>query len=370
MAPAPLPTSTTAPLTGRPIPERPAAFTPYGTPPDPRFYADLDALKSRDGSGRPWWQTRPIIKARIGVVHTNGASREGSIQSAINHGNRAQNNTKPTWQVADGRAVRLVPSNRRCIANSTPNHKEGQWGDSSFFTTAIETRDSGYLDDPGISDFLEDDAELVAMILAYDSLIEGAEYEIKVPEVWYGSGVVTHTHPFDAVYTIVTGKICPGLKKKATFWDVIVARAKQIQDAWTYNGPGPAPTEPVTRITVEEDMQLNFEIGANRIYDTRNAPDGMIAEGETRKVSLGVMSNVFGGTITVFRTEGEGYVTVAGEHEPSRRAKTSITNFDDDGEASGYKICGCPDGHIYITATRGPCHVAVDMDLWGSGTPS
>ena len=229
----PLPASTHPPLTGRPIPKRPARFTPDGVPDDPRFYADLDALKTSDG--KPWYQTRPVIIPRICVVHTNGASREGSIQSAINWGNSATNNTKPTWQVADGRAVRLVPSNRRAIANSTPKTAETEAGvqDASYWTTAIEPRDAGYLADPAISDFLDDDAELIAQILAYESLIDGSQFKMQIPFVWTGEGVVTHTWPHDKVYTTVAGKICPGLKKKATFRDVIVPRAAQIRAAWS-----------------------------------------------------------------------------------------------------------------------------------------
>ena len=224
-------------LTDRPIPTLRHVPRAEGIPDHPAFRSNMLALRSWDGSGRPWYETRPKIVARLGVVHTNGASREGSTQSAINWGNRAQNNTKPTWAVNDGTATRLVPSDRRSIANSTPSRYERARDvpDVSFWSTSIETRDTGYLDDPHISDFLDDDAELVAMILAYDSLIPGREYELNtVEDDWTAphGGIATHTAPHPDKYTIVTGKTCPGPKKKATFEQAIVPRARQIRAHW------------------------------------------------------------------------------------------------------------------------------------------
>lgn len=233
MAFPPLPPSTHPSLLGRPTPPRPAQFTPHGAPVGSAFSVDLGAFT--DNAGMPWYLTRPKIVPQIAVVHTNGASVQASLQSQVNWGNSGKyERTHQHWAVNEGRAVRLVPSDRRGIGNSTPKAAEDAAGvvDCSFWSTVIETRDTGYLDDPGISDFLPGDAELVATILAYESLIDGQQFPIQIPLVWTGEGVVTHTWPHDRVYTTVSGKICPGTKKKATFRDVIVPRAAQIRAAW------------------------------------------------------------------------------------------------------------------------------------------
>ena len=214
-------------LTDRPVPARPSRFAADGVPDGPRFQARTNAFGT-------WAASRPKIKPRTGVVHTNAASQMSSVAGQINWGNAAANNTKPHWVVADGVAVKTLATDRRGIANSTGSSVEDQYGerDSAYWSYAIETRDTGYKNDPGISDFVDDDAELVATILAYEAVTHG--HPIVIPDRWNAPGVVTHTWPFPYPYfTTVRGKTCPGEKKKRTFREQIVPRAAQIVAAWT-----------------------------------------------------------------------------------------------------------------------------------------
>ena len=222
----------------RPVPPRPARFTPGGVPDLPTFRADTAAFGD-------WVHGRPRITPRVGVVHTNAASVMSSVAAQIRWGNAGRNNTKPHWIVADGVAVKTLRTDLRGIANSTASSIEREYGeqDASFWSYAIETRDTGTRDDPAISDFVDDDAELVAVILAYESLVPGQEHPIEVPNDWNGTGVVTHTWPFPYPYfTTARGKTCPGDKKKRTFREVIVPRAREIRAAWSQ--PLPPPIAP------------------------------------------------------------------------------------------------------------------------------
>jgi len=232
-------------LLGKPIPPLDHDPNPFGAPPG--IEVDFDALKAWDGTTSPFWTTRPIITPRLLVVHTNGGSGEGSIEGAIGWGNMAKNNTKPHYHLNARQPKKVVPSDRRGIANSTPLAKELEYNvpDCSFWSLAVETADRGTAKGgtEDLGDFLYNHAELLARIIAYESIVW--KFPISVPSVWTGSGVVTHVEPFDGVYTIYTGKSCPGLtKRERVLRGDILPRAREIRKAWTkVTPPPPLPGE-------------------------------------------------------------------------------------------------------------------------------
>lgn len=280
-------------LVGAPIPPKPATFTPEGAPPG--VTPMLTALRGADG--RAWWESRPIIRPRVAIVHTNAAEQEGSSQSQINWGNAAPANTKPHYAINQPTPMKLVPTNRRAIANSTEDwyEKEEDQTDASFWTIAIESADSGTKNDPQVSDFLTvskhgpvpvPHAELVARILAYESIVWG--FPLAPPAEWDGTGVAAHTHPFPhPAYTIQEGKTCPGPKKIRTLFDEILPRAREIRQAWTApdqtQTPPPAPT-----ISEVPDMILVRNAEPHQFTDGKTYPAGNIVwelvHGELRHV--------------------------------------------------------------------------------------
>lgn len=222
-------------LVDRPIPPKPEYFGPDGAPVGVELR--LDAFV-RLNDGYQWKAARPQIVQRVGVVHTNAASYESTAASQEAWGRntstpQGRNTTKPHYIVDRHSARKVIPTNLRGIANSTEDWYQDAEDelDSSFWSYAIETADTGTIADPGVSDFVGDGAETVAQILAYESIV--GDYEIEIPTKWNGSGVVTHTWPFPwPAFTTKQGKTCPGAKKKATFRDQIVPRARQIRAAW------------------------------------------------------------------------------------------------------------------------------------------
>jgi hypothetical protein len=224
------------------FPVKPDHFSPHGAPAgvEIRFYS--------------LWQSRPLLHgaARLAVVHTNAAEREGSLDSASNWAERNRlddgtDYTIPHYQVdRNGRARKILPTNRRGICNSTGASLEEQDGheDVSWFSYAIETADTGTIADPLISAFTAAQAETVATIIAYESVVHG--YPIVIPSTWYGTGVGSHTDPFPyPAWTTKRGKTCPGLSKKAQVRDLIIPRAQAIKGAWTVAPPVVIPP-PVT----------------------------------------------------------------------------------------------------------------------------
>jgi len=142
-----------------PMPAKPPIFDPEHAPVgcEVRFYSR--------------WQSREKIVARLILVHTNAARGEGTLDSASNWAERnvtaapGEYYTIPHYQVdRDGRARKILPSNRRGIANSTGDWVQDNHGDAATFSLAIETADTGTDDDPSISDFTPDQAETVATI--------------------------------------------------------------------------------------------------------------------------------------------------------------------------------------------------------------
>ena len=260
---------------------KPQEFTAHGAP--PFVESKLSAYKSFDGSGRPWYETRQVIEPRIGLIHTNGAENEGTIESAINWGNRSASNTHPHYQVDRFRAAKLVPTDRRAIGNATVDSYQGTHGDISFFSLVIETADEGWPtpnrpDAPGGTvGFIGDQVEMIAQIMAYESIVH-PKLVLATPTVWYGQGWGTHTDPFGYPYTtIVKGKPCPGLQKKIEFIQQVLPLARVIRAEWT-------------GVERKEDMEI-LDI-APRIYSTRpsdNSPgmtDGPLAPFSRRKIII------------------------------------------------------------------------------------
>lgn len=185
---------------------------------------------------------RPAITPRSIFAHTNGARGEGSIESAWNWAHaRPNRNTCPHYQVdRTGRARKMLPSNRRGIANATVNEYEGEHGDVSWWSLAIETADTGTNDDPTISAFTPAQAERVAEIIAHESIVHG--FPLEIISEWHGAGVASHTDPFGYPYTtLYRGKICPGDKKKAQVRSLVLPRAREIAAAWTFSTPPASP---------------------------------------------------------------------------------------------------------------------------------
>lgn len=237
------------------IPAKPVAFHPKAAPPGVEYLHVEFA--------------RPKLKspARLILIHTNAAQREGTLQSAWNWAHAAPNsNTCPTYQVdLNGRARKMLSSDEDAIANCTRNDVEDGHGDVSEWSLAIETADTGTLDDPGISAFTDAQVETISQIVAYESILWNIP--IVTPTEWYGAGVAGHTDPFPYPYwTCFNGKICPGSKKKAQIRNVILPRATEIATAWR------APPE-------EEDMPLSVD-DLNRIRE--------IVAGEVAKVPTAV----------------------------------------------------------------------------------
>lgn len=211
------------------IPERPATFAPDKAP----DFVELKLAAYKNASGGVWWADRPIIKPRLQLVHTNGASKEGTIESAINWGNKDPGaNTHPHYQVDRGRAAKLVPTNRKGIGNATAATAQGQYGNVSNWSIVIETADEGWPTPGNNGGFIGNQIEMIAQILAYESIVHGIP--LARPMEWHGAGSATHTDPFGYPYwTIAVGKPCPGATKKKQFWADVLPRAIEIATAWT-----------------------------------------------------------------------------------------------------------------------------------------
>lgn len=237
-------------ITTLPIPPKPDYFGPDGAPPGIALM--LDAYE-RLHDGTLWLKDRPFIVPTVGVVHTNAANGEGTLQSSLNWGRSAKNNTKPHYNLNFPTPTKTLATNRRGIANSTSLAIEVLHGvrDSSYWSYAIETADmgairaraAGYNWPYDCGPFLEHSAyghipiphsELVARIFAYESIVH--KHALVVPERFGRGmeGVVTHTDPFGPKhFTTVSGKTCPGETKIETFYSQIVPRAQAIRAAWT-----------------------------------------------------------------------------------------------------------------------------------------
>jgi hypothetical protein len=230
-------------------------------PPKPKGYAadaapafvELKLSSYKTAGGALWWPTRPQISPRLQLVHTNGATGEGSIESAINWGNaKPYENTHPHYQVDRHRAAKFVPSDRKGIGNATALGAQGDYGNVSDWSIVIETADEGYPTPGEAGGFIGDQVEMIAQILAYESILW--HIPLSYPGEWWQPGTACHTEPFGFPYwTIHTGKVCPGYTKKQQMRTVVLPRAREIAAAWT----APEPEEPVLKLFNVKPSALN-----------------------------------------------------------------------------------------------------------------
>lgn len=335
-----------------PIPPRPSEFRYDGAPPG--VATDFTAL--HNGGSIPWYLTRPIIVPRLAIAHTNAASREGSLQSQINWANaNPYGNTHPHYALNAPQPTKLVPTNRRAIANSTVDSYEGGHGDVSYFSIAIETADIGSIEakNRGIKwpqdcgPFLYDHAELLARILAYESLIPGSGIVLEVPSVWYGRGVAAHTYPFPyPYYTTKIGKTCPGSTKVSQLFNEVLPRAKQIRAAWSGEEEMYNPINPTWR------------------FDTRTFGERRkLRAGETLTIprAAGVPTGVraIHANLTFVQGEGSGYITA---WPSGSRPNSSVLNTNGiiPSGANAVNIQVAADGTFKVFSSS-VCHLIVDV---------
>lgn len=213
----------------------------------------------------PFWEERRLIVPRLQLIHTNGASVEGTVKSARNysmhnaqpgyiHGNPKgpKYTTIPHIQFdRDSTACMFIPSNRQSITNARANS----------FSLGFETADTGYLDDPAISAFTDGQLETISVACAYYSILHNIPLEY--PTAWDGRGTACHTEPFGyPFWTSFNGKICPGAKKKAQVRNLILPRAREIRLEWL-TPPPPTP------IPIKEDDKMIF-VCYERLSDDAN----------------------------------------------------------------------------------------------------
>lgn len=241
------------PTLGQPVPPRPAAFTPDGTPPGITW--------------NPLPVDRPPLDepARLIIVHTNAAQFRSTLATQRRLGLSDPDATKPTYEIGldehDG-AEKWLRSDQRSIANGTVVPGMDAWdeltaqqrseilehGRSATFSLSIETIDLGW--QAGLGGFSDYQGEHVARALAYESLVPPG-FPLEVVTDWFGAGVGTHTWPFEfPFWTIHRGKTCPGTQKKADFREWVLPRAREIRAAWT----APPPLDE------EDDMANSDEI--------------------------------------------------------------------------------------------------------------
>ena len=244
----------------RPKPDR---FDPTLAPPG----VELRLEAYRTSSNGTWWQTRPPITPRLQLVHTNGATGEGSIESAINWGNSGPyTKTHPHYQVDRSRAAKLVPTDRRGIGNATKPSAQGTHGNVTDWSIVIETSDPGYPTPGEDEGFVGTQIETVAHILAYESIVWNIPLEY--PTEWHGAGSACHTEPFgDPYWTLFPGKVCPGRTKKAQMRNVVLPLAQEIVAAWT----APPSTIPPGDIDMASFAKIDPSDSALLIVDATSA---------------------------------------------------------------------------------------------------
>ena len=266
-------------------------------------------------------ETRPKITPRMLLVHTNGASGEGTVDSAWNwtHAKPGQN-TLPHYQIdrthnGVTRARKMLPTDRRGIANATVDDFQDGHGDIATFSLAIETADEGW--GPGkpgtLCGFDPGQAEMLAQVIAYEALLWG--FPIEYPAEWHGAGVGCHTEPFTYPYTtLYRGKACPGDAKKRDMRDLVMPRAREIRDAWQNPRPSPSPRPPVDP-EEDDDMPAPAIAAIYRPDATVTAAKGgpytaksfaLLASGAIRHASgpdIGYASSVNAATFTIDSTD-------------------------------------------------------------------
>ena len=232
-------------------------------PPKPAVFSPEGSVSGVEIKSVKFLADRPNLKVapRLLLVHTNAAGREGDVESAWNWSHSKPNeNTLPHYQVdrthnGVTRAREMLPTNRRSIANATVKEFREGHGDVSWFSISIETADlgfpmeaNGFKAPGGTIGFDPQQGELVAQIIAYESIVHG--FPIATPKEWFGSGVACHTEPFGFPHwTIKKGKECPGAQKKIDMREWIIPRANEIKNAWLGAKAAPAATPPKSKPT-------------------------------------------------------------------------------------------------------------------------
>ncbi len=115
-------------------------------------------------------------------------------------------------------------------------------------------------------------------------------------------------------------------------------------------------------ILTEKEDPMNYLSEHRRIIDTRQT-GGIIKAGEVRKVELGML-NIAALSVEAISGGASGWLSVGGT--PKASSGTSVLNYDADGVANASLVGGFPDGHAYIKAHHGACHVVVDMQGFGA----
>lgn len=252
------------------IPPRPPRFTSDAAP----LGVEIDLVTFSD--------TRPAIDTTALHVHTNAASKEGTIESAKRHIYAAPgSNTLPHYQIdrthnGITRACKFLDTSLRGIGSTTVGRTTRDSAGRLIWPTltdtqratidahdnvrdhtiVIETADTGYLDDPTISAFDPGQIEALAQIEAFEAIVHGFPLAMQVN--YWDPGIGSHTDPWGFPYTTIhRGKFCPGLKKKTQVRTVVLARAIEIARAWTYT-PNPNPTP-----TTEDDMLFLVRAATN-----------------------------------------------------------------------------------------------------------
>lgn len=254
--------------------------------PKPERFHPEDAPPGFETKFVSFWRERPKITPRLQLVHTNGASRQGSIEAAYKWANQpGSGHTIPHFQIdRDGRGCLMLPLDRKGIANYK----------AADFSIGIETADTGYLDDPAISAFTPAQAHSVALALAWAAW--GYNIPLEYPTAWDGPGTACHTEPFAYPYwTNAPGKICPGLKKKAQMRDLILPHARQILAEWNTPEPPPPPPPDPPPTTTQEDLMLpaiaKTTDGANLAQFTFRGPIYTVGDSDAHDVT---QAEVFG----------------------------------------------------------------------------
>jgi hypothetical protein len=223
----------------------------------------------------PFWSERPLITPRSMLAHTMAASVRTSVAGAWRHTNAAPGvNTLPHYALGmeadDDGCCKFLPTNRRGIANATvsrgtevngrlvwPTLTDEQrasidaHGNIRDWSLAIETADTGYLADPGISPFTEYQLEMLVRIYVHE--LGGWGIPAAMLGTWWGAGMGTHTLPFEFPFTTIhRGKFCPGARKKEQFLAIVVPEVQRRLGA-TPPAPAPTPPPPAPLPPTEED---------------------------------------------------------------------------------------------------------------------
>lgn len=223
----------------------------------------------------PFWRDRPLITPRSMLSHTMAARVRSSVASAYRHATAVPGtNTLPHYALgldsSDG-CAKFLQTNRRGIANATvtrstkdsagrliwPTLTDAQrasidaHGNIRNWSLAIETADTGTDADPTISAFTNYQLEMLVRIYVHEF---GGWRIAPVPlSEWWSAGAATHTDPHGFPFTTIhRGKFCPGSKKKAQFWTIVLPEVASRLHLPTPT-PAPAPTPPEDDEMVDAD---------------------------------------------------------------------------------------------------------------------